>query len=83
MRLEPLEYLRKTHSFDWYSKRKDNDEIRKDSNAMADVMHQVYVCDWWEWNMGSTLFFWHWHHEFKGSVHDGIPIFTGDQQSAS
>jgi hypothetical protein len=46
---------------------------------MADVMHQVHSCDWWEWNQGSTLFFWRWHPKFKTFSQDGIPIFTCDQ----
>jgi hypothetical protein len=46
---------------------------------MADVMHRVYGSNWWEWNKGSTLFFWQWHPEFKTSVRDGIPIFMGNR----
>jgi hypothetical protein len=80
MKLETLAYLRETHGFDWYSRRHQDDEIRKDANAMADVMHRVYGSDWWEWNKGSTLFFWRWHPEFKASVRDGIPIFMGYRQ---
>jgi hypothetical protein len=79
MRTECLEYLRETHGFDWYSKKKETEDIRKDSAAIADVMHRVYHCDWWEWNQGSTLFFWRWHPEFKACARDGTPVWTLDK----
>jgi hypothetical protein len=64
------------HGFDWYSRRKETEEIRKDLAAIADVMHRVYHCDWWEWNQGSTQFFWRWQPEFKACAQDGIPVWT-------
>ncbi len=65
MKMEYLQYLRETHGFDWYTRRWESDEIRRDADAIADVMHCVYHCDWGEWNQGSMLFFWRWHPEFK------------------
>jgi hypothetical protein len=77
--LECPNYLQDTQGFDWYARQKEGKEIWKDSDAIADVMHRVYHCGWWEWNQGSTLFFWHWHPEFKTYAQDSIPIFMEDQ----
>jgi hypothetical protein len=53
-------------------------EIRKDSDAIADIVHQVYHCNWWEWYKCLTLFFLKmasWHPDFKSCTHKGIPVW--------
>jgi hypothetical protein len=70
-----LEFLREQYGKDWYLKRNDNSELKKDAAAIADALSHIYKCTWWEWNAGSTLFFWRWHPEFKKETRDGIPIY--------
>jgi hypothetical protein len=78
MRKEALEYLRENYGRDWYLKRNEDAELKRDASVIADAMSRIYKCTWWDWCGGSTLFYWRWHSEFKKETRDGIPIyFTG------
>jgi hypothetical protein len=35
-----------------------------------------HICDssWWNWDGGSTLFFWRWPSEFRKQMRDGNPL---------
>jgi hypothetical protein len=37
-----------------------NGELLRDAEAGCDAIQRFIDADWWNWRMGSTLFFWHW-----------------------
>jgi hypothetical protein len=51
-------------------------EFLKDLEIGADAVGQVANLSWWNWDVGSTLFFWQWPNWSKSSVHDGIKLFV-------
>ena len=55
-------------------KRKDA-ELWKDLAVGRDAVGRAANSTWWNWDAGSTLFFWRWPRWSKKGVRDGIELF--------
>ena len=51
-------------------------EFRKDLDVGRDAVSRAADSSWWNWDAGSTLFFWRWPRWSKSSVRDGIKLFV-------
>ena len=51
-------------------------ELRKDLVVGKDAIDRAWKSSWWEWDAGSTVFFWRWTHEYKRLVRDGLRVFV-------
>jgi hypothetical protein len=40
--------------------------------AIREGLYRVSQSTWWEWEAGSTPFFWRWSEEFQERIRDGI-----------
>lgn len=38
-----------------------------------EMIKHVKKCSWWEWQGGSTIFFWRWPDPYQKDVRDGVP----------
>ena len=55
-----------------------------------DCFHRIANCSWWDWDAGSSLFFWKWPLRYQHWARDGqphyqvgeLPSFTKPQDSA-
>ena len=76
-------YLSREYGIDWISAANKYDgksELYKDINRFADCAYRASGSTWFEWKMGSTLFFWRWPREFRKMARDGIPYwFKGNK----
>jgi hypothetical protein len=54
---------------------KENAELGRDQAVIADILHRVYYCTYWDWNQGSILFFSWWSPEFQSRAHDGMKVY--------
>jgi hypothetical protein len=43
---------------------------------IAEVLDRVQHCTYWEWNKGSTLFFWRWTPKFQSRARDGVKVYV-------
>ena len=51
-------------------------ELEKDLEIGRDAVARAANSSWWNWDNGSTLFFWRWPKWSKKSVRDGIKLFV-------
>jgi hypothetical protein len=51
-------------------------ELHKDLSIGRDAVGRAANSTWWNWDAGSTLFFWRWPKWSKSSVRDGIKLFV-------
>ena len=51
-------------------------ELKKDLVVGKDAIDRAWKSSWWEWEAGSTLFFWRWTDEYKRTVRDGMRVFV-------
>jgi hypothetical protein len=58
------------------SKPSFDDELLKDLEIGRDAVKRAAQSTWWNWDGGSTLFFWRWPKWCKSSVRDGIKLFV-------
>jgi hypothetical protein len=58
------------------SKVRLNSELIKDLEIGCDAVARAANSSWWNWDAGSTLFFWRWPRWSKSSVRDGIKLFV-------
>ena len=58
------------------SKKKDKSELLKDLEIGRDAVSRAAKSTWWNWDGGSTLFFWRWPRWSKKSVRDGTKLFV-------
>ena len=42
----------------------------------ADAISRAANYSWWDWDAGSTLFFWRWPPEVRSAVRDGTKLFV-------
>jgi hypothetical protein len=47
--------------------------------AIREGLYRVMESSWWEWQAGSTPFFWRWPEEFQERIRDGIPPWISGQ----
>ena len=52
------------------------EELEKDLEIGRDAVARAANASWWNWDNGSTLFFWRWPKWSKKSVRDGIKLFV-------
>ena len=51
-------------------------ELQKDLKVGLDGIQRVLKGSWWEWDHGSTLFFWRWPKAIRKAARDGVPVFV-------
>ena len=44
-----------------------------------DAVRRAGLASWWEWDAGSTIFFWRWPSEYKKDVRDGLEVCVEGQ----
>jgi hypothetical protein len=47
----------------------------QDVEIGRDFVQRICDSSWWNWDGGSTLFFWRWPSEFRTQMRDGIPLW--------
>ena len=50
-------------------------ELQKDLDVGLDAIRRGVGATWWEWTLGSTLFFWRWPPEYRTQARDGVRVF--------
>jgi hypothetical protein len=55
-----LEFLRLEYGVHWHEKIRTNEELRRDLDAGRDALERGMKASWWNWDGGSSLFFWRW-----------------------
>ena len=50
-------------------------ELWKDFSVGSDAVERAVNSSWWNWDQGSTIFFWRWSKQFRVSVRDGTKLF--------
>lgn len=66
-----ISYLKLEYGPDW--QHLDSKELKLDLETGRDAIHRACGASFFEWEDGSTLFFWRWHPEFRKSARDGVP----------
>ena len=56
-------------------KKMKDTELWKDLEVGRDAVGRAANSSWWNWDAGSTLFFWRWPKWTKRSVRDGVELF--------
>ena len=56
-------------------KKLKNSELWKDLEIGRDAVGRAANSSWWNWDAGSTLYFWRWPKWTKKSVRDGVELF--------
>ena len=51
-------------------------ELKKDLVVGKDAIDRAWQSSWWEWDAGSTIFFWRWTNEYRRLVRDGLRVFV-------
>ena len=54
-------------------------ELLKDLKVGRDAVRRAGLASWWEWDAGSSLFFWRWPAEYKKDVRDGLEVCVEGQ----
>ena len=60
----------------WHSRSR----VDKDSVVGFDCLLRIADCSWWEWDGGSTLFFWRWPVEFRLAIRDGTRLWIHEDK---
>jgi hypothetical protein len=64
-------------------KRRGRKEIERDYDVGMDAIHRASRASFWDWDDGSTLFFWRWPKELHESLRDGMPVWFRKQDLPS
>lgn len=64
-----LSYLQKEYGPLW----RNIGHSQQDRVVGRDCIGHACHADWWEWTLGSTLFFWRWPKALRGLARDGHP----------
>ena len=59
----------------WKRKEERFQSLRADLAIGMEGLVRVIQGSWWEWDYGSTLFFWRWPIEIREAARDGLPAF--------
>ncbi len=51
-------------------------EFSKDLAVGIEGIERILQGSWWEWDYGSTLFFWRWPKLIRDQVRDGVKVFV-------
>jgi hypothetical protein len=57
--------------------------LDKDAVVGLDCVLRVADSTWWDWDGGSTIFFWRWPAEFRVSVRDGTRLWIHEAKLPS
>ena len=60
----------------WIKRSERYQKLRIDLSIGMEGLTRVVKGSWWEWDYGSTLFFWRWPKEIRDSARDGYPVFV-------
>jgi hypothetical protein len=73
------EWLHKVHDFYRCRKQKNresvNEELIKDYEVGMDAISRALAASFWEWDDGSTVFFWRWTKEHRKELRDGLKVW--------
>jgi hypothetical protein len=58
---------------DWYEWRWG--KFDKDMTVGKDAVLRAARSTWWNWDDGSTPFFWRWKPEYVERIRDGVPVY--------
>ena len=51
-------------------------ELLEDGDTGSIALAKGLDASWWEWNQGSSLFFWRWDVSQRKAARDGMEIFV-------
>ena len=51
-------------------------ELFKDRKVGQDALTRLAESSWWQWDKGSTLFFWRWPSRHRRAIRDGTKLFV-------
>jgi len=77
--------IKKLSVFTWVDRRQSSSarmllgtqrELTRDLEVGQDVIHRVANSTWWNWDAGSTLYFWRWPKRCRLAVRDGSKLFV-------
>lgn len=77
-------YLRTTYGEDWRLLRARSavgdvtggeSALEKDIKIGLEGLRRIIYGSWWEWDNGSTLYFWRWPAMIRNQVRDGVKVF--------
>ena len=51
-------------------------ELFTDKEVGRDAVSRAANCTWWDWDAGSTLYFWRWPKRVQQAVRDGTKLFV-------
>mmetsp|Transcript_20683 Transcript_20683/g.30301 ORF Transcript_20683/g.30301 Transcript_20683/m.30301 type:complete len:1268 (-) Transcript_20683:9637-13440(-) len=70
-------YLRQTYPAEILeSATQAKGEFKKDLLAGRDALRRARQATFWEWDEGSTIFFWRWQPHIKVDTRDGTPLWV-------
>ena len=70
-------FLRTLYSEEDLNGPRGNDEERdKNIAGVADCTHRASQASFWDWNGGSSPFFWRWQPAIQRDMRDGTPLFV-------
>ena len=59
-------------------------QLLLDADRGAEILSQALRSSWWEWNSGSSLFFWRWNGEVQQKdARDGMEIYVSGNLPSS
>ena len=71
-------YLKDEYGDEWTylsSKNTQGTELNKNITHFVDCAYRAGGATWFEWEEGSTLFFWRWVKQYRKMARDGIPYW--------
>ena len=60
----------------WMRRIERYQKLRIELSIGMEGLTRVVQGSWWEWNFGSTLFFWRWPVQIREAARDGYPVFV-------
>jgi hypothetical protein len=73
-----LKYMGEEHGAGWKLDLHPGPELSRDLAAGRDALTKGMGTSWWNWDAGSSLFFWRWPRSFRTEARDGTPIWVCD-----
>lgn len=64
-----LRYLRAEHGSRWWEN--ESEDARRDREVGRECLWRASEATWWNWDAGSTLFFWRWPKPYRVMARDG------------
>jgi len=64
-------FMKMTHGADWLRRA----TAQRDREVGRECIWRATACDWWEWSLGSSLFYWRWPIYARVLARDGHPVW--------